>query len=873
MTRRPIEPPVPLPSPSAALLLTAVSAVAAVTIVLIVRARLRLFHSSFWLDGLAGCVVAAGLGAASGVPIAPAVLFAVVVWALSLAACSGGLWHRRPVRSLRMDSVVALAVPTGWLGVALVVLAFDRRLNVSGAAHTLLVLAFAVGLVRAFVTLRELGTLHESRRFERGFQDATIGMALVSLDLRFVKVNDAYASLLGRRPDDLVGRPVADVSHPGDAPIADALARSGGIAEKRLVRADGSVVEVAVTATRMADGHEEPYFFTQIEDVSARRRAERHTAAAADLGRRAIRLQDLGALLRETVTVVHEAIGSYGASIMRSGDGGAVTIVAGLHEDSVGRTFDDPGGWLERSVLRADRSVLGNDVTGDPRIGEHPVLGAFGLSRLLAVPVPQLADRSYAIVVSRATEDAPFAPEDARFLEAVANIVATAFDRADAEAATRHQALHDPLTGLANRTFLRGQLEQALAATRRDRSSVALLLLDVDRFKLVNDTIGHGAGDAVLCEVAERLRALVRGGDIAARLGGDEFVIACSRVGDEREVASLAGRIVDAFEEPFVAGGREWHLAASIGVAHGGAGSSADDLLRDADLAMYRAKDRGGARYEVYDAELRARVVQRLALEAALRQAVEREELVLHYQPLVDLRTGALEGFEALLRWNHPERGLVGPAEFVSIAEDTDLILPIGHWVLRSVCAQIAAWNAERPERPPVHVRLNVSPRQITPALAAAVGTAVRQAGIEATQLGLEITERLLVEEPTASAVLEEVRDLGVSVALDDFGTGYSSLSYLKTYPVDVLKLDRSLIAELGTSPESTAIVKAAVDMATALGLRVVGEGIEEPAQARVLRELGCGIGQGFLFSRPLPLDAASRLLADAAPLAAVVSV
>jgi EAL domain-containing protein (putative c-di-GMP-specific phosphodiesterase class I) len=280
---------------------------------------------------------------------------------------------------------------------------------------------------------------------------------------------------------------------------------------------------------------------------------------------------------------------------------------------------------------------------------------------------------------------------------------------------------------------------------------------------------------------------------------------------------------------------------------------------------MYRAKDQGGGRYEVFDEDLRKRVVERLSLEAALRQAVDRDELILHYQPIVDLGTGALQSFEALVRWQHPERGLLAPGEFITIAEDTDLIVPIGAWVLRTVCAQLAEWNAAFPDRPPLHVRANLSPRQITPALPAAVGEAIQATGVAPSQLGLEITERLLIEEPAASRILREVRALGVSVALDDFGTGYSSLGLLKDYPVDVLKLDRSLIAGIGARPEATAIVKAAVDMAAALELKVVAEGIEHPGQARVLFELGCTLGQGFAFSRPVPHEDAERLVAACA--------
>ncbi|HEU4657096.1 MAG TPA: EAL domain-containing protein [Capillimicrobium sp.] len=778
----------------------------------------------------------------------------------------------QPARSamLRMGSLLTVAMPIVWAVACLALLAFEDEIALSHVAHVLALLGLCVAVVRAVVTLLELGSVKESRRFERGFQDAAIGMAVVSLDLRPQRVNDRLCRLLGRDASELTGVSFAELTHPDDRALLERLTVDGATpVELRLLRADGTVADTVVTTAIVGDDEPDPYLFAQIEDVTARRRAERQTAAAAELGRRAIRITDVTALMREVVDVVSRTLGTPACYIGRSGRPGWGTMIATTDPAVTGRTVAMSEGSCAAVLLRTGRPVISNDVAADPRLDVHELMRERSLNRVIGVPVPRRADGSYVLVAHRTARDPEFAPEDVHFLEAVATVLATALDRSETDAATRHQALHDPLTGLANRTFLRGQLDQALAGSRRDRASVALLLLDVDRFKLVNDTIGHSAGDTVLCEVADRLRALVRGGDIAARLGGDEFVVACAGVTDERDVAALAERIVAAFADPFHAGGRSWHLAASVGVALGGDGATADELLRDADLAMYRAKDHGGGRYEIFDNAMRARVVQRLGLEAALHAAVERGELTLHYQPIVSLAAGELEGFEALLRWEHPERGLVGPDEFIAIAEDTDLILPIGHWVLRTACEQIAAWNAACPDRPPVRVRVNLSPRQITPALAAAVGTAVRQTGIAASQLGLEITERLLVEEPTASSILDEVRELGVRVALDDFGTGYSSLSYLKSYPVDVLKLDRSLIAELGSSPEATAIVKAAVDMALALELCVVAEGVEEAAQAQELRRLGCTCGQGFLFSRPLPLHAADALLASTTPFAA----
>jgi diguanylate cyclase (GGDEF)-like protein len=379
---------------------------------------------------------------------------------------------------------------------------------------------------------------------------------------------------------------------------------------------------------------------------------------------------------------------------------------------------------------------------------------------------------------------------------------------------------------------------------------------------VVNDTLGHGAGDELLCAVAERLRSAIRRGDLAARLGGDEFVVVCAGAGAApHDVAALASRVLERVSAPYVVDGRELHIGASAGLVFAeGDDATAESLLRDADVAMYRAKEAGAGRYEVFDAGLRAAVMHRLATEEELRHALDRDELRLHLQPVVDLHRNELAGFEALVRWEHPARGLVGPAEFIGVAEETGLIVGIGGWVLAEATRHLTLLQ-EAAGRP-LRMSVNLSARQLRPALVDEVAEALRASGVDARCLTLEVTETLLVEGPSAVEVLTALRSLGVAIAIDDFGTGWSSLGALQRYPVDVLKLDRSLVAPAATSEPAAALARAVVDMAQALGLDVVAEGIEDDEQLAAMRALGCPHGQGFVFARPMPVEEALALVA-----------
>jgi diguanylate cyclase (GGDEF)-like protein/PAS domain S-box-containing protein len=418
-----------------------------------------------------------------------------------------------------------------------------------------------------------------------------------------------------------------------------------------------------------------------------------------------------------------------------------------------------------------------------------------------------------------------------------------------------HRAFHDELTGLANRALFTNRVELALVKAVRNAQHTAVLFLDLDDFKEVNDSLGHAAGDAVLVQAASRLRTCLRAGDTAARLGGDEFAVlleGCSESGDD--AMYVADRISAAFARPFILEEREAFSSASIGVAVSAGGEASDELLRNADLAMYLAKKRGKARIERFANHMHEEVVERSDLLAELRHAIERDELQLVYQPIVDLDTRTVSGLETLIRWNHPTRGSIPPSDFIPIAEQSGLIVPIGRWVLLHACAHARHWSRSLPELRPVTVTVNLSARQLVDEnLIDDVAHALRVAGLRRDQLVLELTEStLLANSDETVEILGALKSLGVRLAIDDFGTGYSSLSYLHRFPIDVLKIDKSFVADVSDAPGGNALAGAVVALGTSLGLRTVAEGIETEEQSVVLKRLGCRFGQGFLFSRPL---------------------
>ena len=454
----------------------------------------------------------------------------------------------------------------------------------------------------------------------------------------------------------------------------------------------------------------------------------------------------------------------------------------------------------------------------------------------------------------------------ARLTETNAQLQREIAERRELEEQLTHQAFHDPLTGLPNRTLFFDRLELALERARRRDVEVAVLFMDLDDFKVINDSLGHEVGDQVLLAVVERLENCMLAEETLARFGGDEFTVLLEDVSGPSDAARVAERIGGALRAPFVLRGRERFVTTSVGISFGGRGGERPgDLLRNADLAMYQAKARGRNRHAVFEPVMGERALQRLELEGALRRALERKEFRLHYQPKVSLESGEIVAMEALIRWEHPAQGLVFPSQFVPVAEEIDLIAPIGRWVLEEACRQARRWHTRFPGMPPLKVCVNLSAKQFQHcALLEDIGAALRETGLDPSALDLEITESVVMEDaPATIATLRDLKGLGVNLAIDDFGMGYSSLSYLKRFPVDFLKVDRSLIQGIGEGPKDEAILSALVTLAHSMGPRTIAEGVETKEQLARLREAGYDFGQGYYFARPLPSQAAGALLAE----------
>ena len=682
----------------------------------------------------------------------------------------------------------------------------------------------------------------------------------------YLWISPSVTPQFGYREDQVLGKTAFDFVHPDDAATAaECIAtltrgeESTQTITMRMLHGDGEYKWIESVVSTITDLDGAPQLRVASRDITDRKGHERELeATSAELGRRLAetralarigecaleepdptRVMDIAVeatadvlgvplaaivelhspttlLVRSGVGWKPGLIGSVIPATLRGGD----EVLDKLREGLIAREVD-AGRDFDISILRDHGATSGAQVL----IGEaRAPFGALGLwSR----------------------EGREFDDHDRDFLRAVATIVGDAVLRRRAEDAALHEAMHDRVTGLPNRALLLDRLTRALDR-RREGGRVGVFLVDLDAFQVVNDSISHAAGDEVLAQVGPRLRGVLRPSDTIARFGGDSFAVICEDLHDDAHAQRLAERVTSAFARPFTAADESFFISASIGVVVAMGGDSPHDVLRDADAAVHRAKEAGRNRYELFDPRMRERILERLRTEGDLRRALASEELRVHFQPICALPERKLVAAEALVRWQHPERGLVAPGEFIPIAEDTGLIIPLGTWVLRTACRQVAKWTD-------LDVTVNMSARQLAqPEIVQIVRRALTDSGLPGERLGLEITEGLLMQdsEPVAQS-LAGLKALGVKLILDDFGTGYSSLSYLKRFPLDRLKIDRSFVAGLLDHEGDAALVEAIVAMAHALQLGVIPEGVETEEQLALLERVGCRHAQGFLLGMP----------------------
>ena len=695
------------------------------------------------------------------------------------------------------------------------------------------------------------------------------------------------SQLLGHRAEELVADPSLWESaiHPEDAPEALASrdpAEAGGYrVEYRYCRPDGDEIWIRDDAIAGPGDDGEAIWHGQLRDITGekaekeglRGEAARHEALA-HLGEMGLAGNGLEELIVEAVKVAAKLDGVTDAFLWEKPPHGDVLM---LHN---GLRMPTAPNWRALAadptthagaVAESGSPVCVDDWEDEARFTLPPAGRDRGIRSTVAVPV-EIPGQFLGVLDVHSSYPAQFHEADQRFLEAVARVLVDAQRRGSHAEELKRETLHDSVTGLPNRLAFIEEANRALARGFASASSTAVLYCDLDRFQLINDSLGHEAGDELLKAVGPRLRTQVRPGDMIAHFGGDEYAILLANIDDDEAAKVVARRIIASFKQGFPLNGVDQFTTISVGVAIAPAGTArpgdAEALLRDADAAMYKAKDSGRSRWEIYDHRMRTRATKRLAVERELHRALEEDELIVHYQPVIETATREIHSVEALVRWHHPRRGLLPPAEFISVAEDSGLIAAVGDFVLQAACEQTLAWNTLRPDERPIQIAVNLSPRQLAhPEMTDTVSRVLGDTGLAADQLILEITESLLVEKSgVAELALNALHDLGVELVLDDFGTGYSSLAYLDHFPIDGLKVDRSFVAGLGAGVERSAIVQAIVGMARALSLSVVAEGVETVEQLTELERMECDYIQGFLFSQPLPAEAVMPLLEAGVP-------
>jgi diguanylate cyclase (GGDEF)-like protein/PAS domain S-box-containing protein len=645
--------------------------------------------------------------------------------------------------------------------------------------------------------------------------------------------------------------------------------------ERQYTRKDGSDLWVHRTVSLARNAAGEPlYFIRVIEDISERKRAEKRQAMEHAVTQVLADAESLADAIPRIVQTICETLAWHCGSRW-------------AHDEDVGTTrcfecwgLDSPE--IQEFIVENSRRAVNQDGTGKGLVRQavktrEPIwvadlsqVGGFNRAHLVAKArlrgafcFPLLVGNQVLGVMEFFHRDVR--EPDAMLIDAAKSMgsqIGQYIARQQVEERVRHLAHYDELTGLPNRTMFNERLGHALSGAQRAERSLVVLFIDLDRFKNINDTLGHDAGDHVLKEVAQRLRSCLRASDTVGRLGGDEFVVLLEEPPRPLNAAVVAQKMLVALGKPFPVQGQEFHITASIGISsYPDDGTDMQTLMKNADIAMYRAKEQGKNNFQFYSAQINGHSIERLTLESSLRRALERSEFLLHYQPKLDLGTGRVTGVEALVRWQQPERGLIPPAEFIQLAEETGLIVPIGEWVLKTACAQNKTWQHQG--LPPVRVAVNLSARQFAHAdLLQDVSQVLKETGLDPAFLEFEITESMVMHNPEhAIVLLNELKAIGIHLAIDDFGTGYSSLGYLKRFPLDSLKIDRAFIRDLPGDSDDVAITRAIIAMAHSLRLSVVAEGVETAEQQDFLLEHDCDEIQGYYFSKPQPAAEIASLL------------
>jgi diguanylate cyclase (GGDEF)-like protein/PAS domain S-box-containing protein len=725
----------------------------------------------------------------------------------------------------------------------------------------------------AFIATDVTERVAETRRYQALIENMEEVTSILELDGSVRYVSPAIERLSGYTPAQVMAMTGTGILHPDDVAASseafiDVVGRPGAVVNRlyRIRHRDGSWRDIEQSMVNRSDDPAIAGLVAVGRDVTQRLAGERISAKRADqqavvstLGYLALSKAEAGELFDTAVAalepfgerqaILYEVLAGTDQVLVRAASGARVPVTRGE--------------VVERSQLPVTNRVLASgvrlrvdDFSDDARFPVPAESHLFTTGSGVSVPI-RVDGQTVAALTVHSFTPSDFDDHELDFYDAVANIMSGAMERTRYENSIRHDALHDRLTGLPNRVLLQDRITQALWRCRRRQSGpLGVIVADLDLFKNVNGQLGHDLGDRLLTLAGERLREAIRPSDTVARLGGDEYVILCEDLLNAHEAATVAERLVKGMRKPFVVDGVNASLTISAGVAVGAANVTAEGLLRDADVAMYRAKETGRDRFELFDEALRGRLAHRADVEAGLRHALEREEFVVAYQPILEVSSGAVREAEALLRWTRPDGTVVSPAEFIPIAEETGLIVAIGEWVLRSACADAVRWNRLFGRDGAVGVGVNLSARQIAdPNLVATVIHALHSSGLAPDLLRLEITETALMDDAvSATATLEALDRLGVRLSVDDFGTGYSSLIYLRRFPVRVLKVDRDFVAGLGKNPEDDAIVQAVIALAHSLGLSATAEGVETEDQLRRLQGLDCDLAQGFLWSRALPI-------------------